>query len=52
MLNTSAKYDNPIIKGTGLRAYYRFSYCKKSTVVKCFDDLMKNANFNYIFFKL
>ncbi len=50
LLNTIAKYDAFIPKGkTGLRAYYKSSYCKKSLVKKTFNDLIKNANFKYIF---
>lgn len=50
LLNTIAKYDTFIPKGkTGLRDYYRSSYCKKNEVKKSFEDLIKNANFNYIF---
>ncbi|WP_456463632.1 DNA adenine methylase [Lutibacter sp.] len=50
LLNTIAKYDSFIPQGkTGLRDYYRSSYCKKNEVKKSFEDLIKNANFNYIF---
>ncbi len=50
LLNTIAKYDDPTINGkTGLREYYRSNYCKKSTIVEQFEELIKNANFNYIF---
>lgn len=50
ILNTIAKYDTFVPKGkTGLREYYRSDYCKKSTVAKQFDELIKNANFNTIF---
>lgn len=50
LLNTIAKYDNFIPKGkTGLREYQKSAYCKKNQVLSAFDDLIKNANFNYIF---
>jgi adenine-specific DNA-methyltransferase len=50
LLNTIAKYDTFIPKGkTGLRDYQKSKYCSKSGVNKEFDDLIKNANFKYIF---
>lgn len=50
LLNTIAKYDEFIPKGkTGLRSYYRSSYCKKNEVKNSFEELIKNANFRYIF---
>ena len=50
LLNTIAIYDTFIPKGkTGLRDYYRSSYCKKNEVKNSFENLIKNANFNYIF---
>lgn len=50
LLTTIAKYDSFIPKGkTGLRDYYRSSYCKKNEVKKSFEELIKNAHFNYIF---
>jgi adenine-specific DNA-methyltransferase len=50
LLTTIAKYDSFEPQGkTGLRAYYRSSYCKKNEVKKSFEDLIKNANFKYIF---
>jgi len=50
LLTTIAKYDAFIPKGkTGLRDYYRSAYCKKNQVKKSFDELIKNANFKYIF---
>ena len=50
LLNTIAKYDEfvPIGK-TGLRKYYRSSYCKTNEVKNSFDELIKNANFKFIF---
>jgi len=50
LLNTIAKYDIFIPKGkTGLREYNRSDYCSKINVRKSFEDLVKNANFNYTF---
>lgn len=50
ILNTIAKYDTFIPKGkTGLREYRRSDYCKKQTVQKSFDELIKNAKFDNIF---
>lgn len=50
LLTTIAKYDTFIPKGkTGLRDYVRSSYCKKNEVKNSFEELIKNANFNYIF---
>ena len=50
LLNTIAKYDTFLPKGkTGLREYYRSSYCKKNEVKKSFENLIKNANFKHIF---
>lgn len=50
ILNTIAKYDffEPIGK-TGLRKYYKSKYCSKTTIEETFNDLIKNANFQYIF---
>ena len=50
LLNTIAKYDTFVPKGkTGLRDYYKSSYCKKNEVNNSFELLIKNANFKYIF---
>jgi len=50
LLTTIAKYDTFIPKGkTGLRDYVRSDYCKKNEVKNSFEELIKNANFNYIF---
>jgi len=50
LLNTIAKYDSFLPKGkTGLRDYNRSNYCSKSNVKKSFEDLIKNANFQYTF---
>lgn len=50
VLNTIAKYDTFVPKGkTGLRAYYKSDYCKKGEVLKSFTELLKNAQFKFIF---
>ena len=52
VLETIAKYDNPILKGvTGLRDYtnQKSAFCSARTVEKAFDDLIKNAQFKFIF---
>lgn len=52
MLETIAKYDNPVIKGkTGLREYSKQKsvFCMRNKVAEAFEDLIKNANFKYIF---
>ena len=50
LLNTIALYDDFIPKGkTGLREYNRSDYCKKNEVHKSFEELIKNAKFEYIF---
>ena len=50
LLNTIAKYDTFVPKGvTGLRDYYKSDYCKKGEVLKSFTELLKNAQFKYIF---
>jgi adenine-specific DNA-methyltransferase len=50
LLNTIARYDSFIPKGkTGLRDYNRSDYCSKTSVRKSFEDLIKNAKFNYTF---
>lgn len=52
LLETIAKYDNPIIYGkTGLREYaaQKSEFCVKSKVEKVFAELIKNAKFKYIF---
>ncbi len=50
LLNTIALYDDfrPLGK-TGLRDYKRSLWCQKGLVQEIFDDLIKNAKFNYIF---
>lgn len=52
LLETIAKYDEPYIQGkTGLRDYksQKSLYCSNRTVLDTFDDLIRNANFRYIF---
>jgi len=50
LLNTIAKYDTFVPNGkTGLREYYRSSYCKTGEVKTSFEMLLKNANFKYVF---
>ncbi len=52
LLETIARYDNPIIHGkTGLREYsdQKSVFCMKSKVEKAFAELIKNAKFKYIF---
>jgi adenine-specific DNA-methyltransferase len=50
LLNTIALYDVFKPKGkTGLRSYNKSQYCSKSSVKISFEDLIKNANFKYIF---
>ena len=52
MLETIARYDNPVIKGkTGLREYsaQKSVFCIKNKVAEVFEELIKNANFKYIF---
>ena len=49
LLNTIAEYRPFIPKGkTGLREYLRSRYCGKRTVLSSFEDLLKNAQFQYI----
>ncbi len=50
LLNTIAKYDTFNPKGkTGLREYNRSNYCSKNKVANSFNELIKNAQFKYIF---
>ena len=51
LLETIAKYDDPILKGkTGLRNYedQKSNYCNKSYAMDALDDLISNANFKYV----
>lgn len=50
ILNTIAKFDTFVPKGkTGLGEYYRSNYCKKREELNSFTELLKNAQFKYIF---
>ncbi len=50
LLNTIALYDTFIPKGkTGMREYAKSDYCKKGNVKIVFEDLIKKANFKYLF---
>ena len=52
VLETIARYDSPELKGkTGLRDYskQKSDFCSPRTVVEAFDNVIKNANFEYIF---
>ena len=50
VLNTIAKYDVFVPKGkTGLRAYDKSNFCSKPKVKIAFEELIKNAQFKYIF---
>ena len=50
ILNTIAEYKEFSPSGkTGLRNYFRSRYCSTSTVKEEFEDLIKNAQFQYIF---
>lgn len=50
LLNTIAKYNKFTPKGkTGLREYISSSYCIKTKIIHVFEDLLRNANFQYIF---
>ena len=50
MLNTIAKYDVFVPNGkTGLRKYQRSDWCSRNKVENVFDDLLKNAQFKYVF---
>lgn len=52
VLETIAKYDYPKLFGkSGLREYglQKSEYCSKKTVGAVFDDLIKKADFKYIF---
>ena len=52
VLETIAKYDNPILRGkTGLRDSneQKSKYCSKKTLESEFEQLIANAKFKYIF---
>ncbi len=50
LLNTIAKYNEFVPKGkTGLPDYNKSDYCSKPKVKSSFEQLIKDANFKYIF---
>lgn len=50
LLNTIALYDSFEPKGkTGLRNYQKSQYCSKNSVIEVFEELIKEAKFQYIF---
>jgi len=50
LLNTIAEYKNFVPKGkTGLRNYKKSEYCSKNSVKNVFKNLVKKADFRYIF---
>jgi len=50
LLNTIASYKKFIPKGiTGLPDYNKSDYCKKGMVLKSFENLLKQAQFKFIF---
>ena len=52
VLETIARYDNPNLNGvTGLRdsSEQKSKFCSKKTTPETFEDLIKNAQFKYIF---
>lgn len=50
LLNTIAKYDTFVPRGkTGLRDYYKSDWCKTGEALKSFEELIENAQFQYIF---
>ncbi len=50
ILNTIAEYKPFIPKGkTGMREYKKSNYCSKHNVQEEFENLIKNAQFQYIF---
>jgi adenine-specific DNA-methyltransferase len=50
ILNTISRYDNFVPQGkTGLRKYEKSKYCSRNSVKNELENLIKNANFKYIF---
>lgn len=50
LLNTIAEYKEFSPKGkTGLRDYTRSMYCSRASIKNQFEDLVKNAQFKYLF---
>lgn len=51
ILNTIAEYDNPDIRGvTGMRNYIPSEWCRRRTVKDTFEQIINDANFEYILF--
>lgn len=52
LLETAAKYDNPVLKGvTGQREYgedQKSEFCSQKTALGAFEELIKNAKFKHI----
>jgi adenine-specific DNA-methyltransferase len=51
ILETIAKYDNPVIKGiTGMRDYVnqKSTFCSKDTALQSLDTIAKNAKYKYL----
>lgn len=52
VLETIARYDSPVLYGkTGLRDYsgQKSDFCSSRTVAEAFEDIIRNADFEYIF---
>ena len=50
LLNTIASYDDFVPTGkTGLRKYHKSEWCNRRKVERAFDDLLKNAQFKFVF---
>ena len=50
LLNTIALYDDFIPQGkTGLRVYQKSDFCKKGSALNALENLIKNADFEWIF---
>jgi adenine-specific DNA-methyltransferase len=50
LLNTIAKYDDFVPNGkTGLRKYQKSAWCCAGKIENEFNDLLKNAKFQYVF---
>jgi adenine-specific DNA-methyltransferase len=51
ILETIAKYDNPVIKGTtGIRdyAYQKSTFCNKNTALQSLEIITKNSKYKYL----
>lgn len=50
LLNTIAMYDDFVPQGkTGLREYEKSDFCKKSSALDALENLVRNADFEWIF---